>query len=139
MLFQATQNCDSQRNYIDVLFVFLYLPKIFEEMCGQGYLSQPGCVCVYSEELWWLCWCILLRCEFHICNTVLVHISSLRESRLSSLVGAEGFRNIFSIHLDLIELLSLGLIVGPFPQNCWFCCPVKPDWSHFQIGSILPL
>ena len=92
-------------------------------MCGQGYLSQPGCVCVYSEELWWLCWCIFLRCEFHICNTVLVHISSLRESRLSSLVGAEGFRNIFSIHLELIELLSLGLIVGPFPQNCWLSWP----------------
>ena len=69
-------------------------------------VSTRVCVCVYSEELWWLCWCIFLRCEFHICNTVLVHISSLRESCLSSLVGAEGFRNIFSIHLDLIELLS---------------------------------
>ena len=69
-------------------------------------VSTRVCVCVYSEELWWLCWCIFLRCEFHICNTVLVHISSLRESRLSSLVGAEGFRNTFSIHLDLIELLS---------------------------------
>ena len=77
------------------LFIFLHLPKTFQEICGQGYLwslqPHPQCVCLCRGAL--VAWCSLL------------HISSLRGSCLSSLGGAEGFRNMLSIHLDLIELL----------------------------------